>query len=271
MNNPLTRDAVSFPARFVSRYVDRQFLLLAKAKLGVDPAAMTGCLLKAWQEFAAAGSDRHALKSVPETTTELTQVPPADPAVVLLEDFVGWEKESGAWVNVGLEAGFFRLERSDKGMWYLVLDGFFPLNHHLSPRFVHNQAKGGLAKKVRAAERVAKKDAGKHLELLLKDKDSGLNKVASSPQEREEVVALVRNIYGLLKQSPPCVGLNAVIDQCLDDALKVIRSMPEEEQSQVKMWIYQHREKAEFPKEVPEIIRRFPQFLKELQGLEVEG
>lgn len=243
------RQHLALPMTFLGRPCDRLFYTMA-GKLGVDKHYLRTSLLLLWQEYASGGTNKHALDHGVDDDAW-----PTNPAVCLIEDYVEWQGERGEWTKAAIAAGILKIEEDTDGKKQLQLVDFFPYNKHLSAGYVHNQALGGIGKKVKQIERRSSKMAAQQLKLLTQG-NTFVAEVAGTPAEKEAAVALVQNIYGLLDVAIP-TPFAPVMEACMQPVLEILRSREDADIALAKRYIYMHKDSPEIPKDPIKVVERF--------------
>lgn len=232
------------PLGFGERPCDR----LLSASLSLPPESSLGLMLRVWRDFAIARDDRRSVPRDPEARA-------SSAAVRIIESFIGWTGEPGAFVAAGVAAGFFTLLPIDEVNCQLVLVDFFPANRSGALDLSASRL-GGTAKSVNSAIRKAKAGADEQLDFL---RQSGHDLLRGRAEKDVSAGLLfIHQLCNVLKQPVP--QAKEWKEELLVKALDVKSGHDAAAIDRTFRWLVLHRGSQEIPDRIDFVLNAFPDF-----------
>lgn len=239
------------PVNFGERQCDR--MLLSKLRTSESNAEWRSYLLwmmlQVWRDFAIARDDR---RLVPKDERARRQCD----AVLILEEYCGWNGDPGKFVQAAIDCGFFQLVSVDAENSELVLVDFFPANH-AAAREITSSKLGGISKSINIARRAAQEQSTEQLGLFERTndpvlKEHGKDRVMSA-------LFLVCQICRILGwKSPESAQWR---DSLTVKALAVLDSTTELERELACKWFVANRKSQEIPTRIDFVLDKFGEFV----------
>jgi hypothetical protein len=210
--------------------------------------------LRIWLDWAGAGAEFRSLRraladgvDVDWTKEDLTYV---------IEGAAGWLGAPGELIKAALEGGFLKLTRRGEGNELcLSLDGFWPLNQHLSPDYMSIQRRGGHASVARRLAKEAELEAERRNELDEQQGRLPFGKETVTANEKVDCYALVIRLYRVCGLTAPAPDSEKFTESIMRDALWVVRKFSKDQILDVETYLLANRDNPEVVK-VPEVIMR---------------
>jgi hypothetical protein len=217
--------------------------------------------LRIWIDWGGVGTDfrqlRHyclgdAPKPVEWEKEDLTYV---------IECAAMWKGAPTVLILAAVESGFIRIEsRPDIVNAGLVLDGFYPLNEHLSPDYQSIQKRGGHAAAARRLAKQSVREAKQRAEIFEQQGRLPFGAETASREEQEQSYALFIRLHRVCGLALP-TG-EKFTERAMRDALMVIRKFNEDQILEVETYLLASRDVANVVK-VPEVIlQNFASYLE---------
>ena len=241
---------LTVPLNFGERQCDRMLLHELRSS-GSSPEMK--CLVRwmaflVWKDFGIARDDR---RSVPVDSVSRAICP----AVIIIEQYIGWEGKPGQFVEAAIAAGFFQLVPLDASSAELVLVDFFPANHSHA-RDITNSKLGGVNKGVNIALRHAETATAEQLTLFQKTRSTLLD--AHSKPDLKAALLLIHQICKVLKRPAPIA--EEWQEALTVKALDVKKRHGEAAIQDTLRWFVANRDSQEVQSRLDFILDRFDEF-----------
>jgi hypothetical protein len=239
---------LTLPLNFGERQCDR--LLLARlASPTCGKQAILWMAFMVWRDFGIARDDRRQVPLDPQARAHCD-------AVVILEQYCGWEGAAGHFVESAISSGFFLLTPVDELAADLVLVDFFPANRS-EARQISNSKLGGISKGMNIARRDAAAAAAEQLGLFEKS-DSPVLK-AYTKNEIKNALFLVHQVCRILRRQAPVA--NEWREALASKAITVLNAHTEAELESAFRWMSANRDSQEIPPRLDFILDGFAKFV----------
>jgi hypothetical protein len=206
--------------------------------------------LRIWNEWAATGKEFRLLK-LPKNDNGQIDWSKEDMAFVI-EDAAGLQiGDDGKLMQSALESGFISYEVRE-GVAGLILEGFWPLNEHLSPDFKSIQQRGGEARAAARFREESEKGARERKKIFDQQGILPFGSQQTTANEQEHCYALYLRLHRVcgLDGSPPAEKFS---EQTMLDALYVVRNYTPDQIVKIEEWILSSRDNPQVVK-IPERI-----------------
>lgn len=242
---------LTLPLNFGDRPCDRTLLAMLRDQ---PPAATLWSAFRVWKDFGIARADRREVPLDPAARA-------VSPAVSIIEQFAGWQGESGDFVTAAINAGFFKLEPATPATAELILVDFFPANFS-EARTISNSKLGGIAKGVNIARRRAEASTIEQLDLFAKTGHSLL--AAHGREELNSALLLIYQVCNMLRRPPP--SATEWQYPLTVSALNLLTRHPESDREIAFKWFIANRTSPEIPPRLEFILDRFSDFVAKGQN-----
>ncbi len=237
---------LAVPLNFGHRQCDRLLVRSLAPKVERDSVLWKALLI--WQDYATAREDRRQVPADPAARATCA-------AVAILEEFIGWEGESGGFVEPAIQSGFFMLTPVSEHVSDLVLTDFFPAN--ASAVRVTNAQAGGVGRSMNKIAERAEIAASDQLKLF--ERDGSLPQMDAN--RARAALKLIHSICLALKRQSPVddTWKNTLIPL----AAEVIREVPAHERDCVLRWFIANRQDQRIPLRLDFVLQQFKTFIPE--------
>lgn len=217
--------------------------------------------LRIWLDFAQAAAEFRPLRNRAQNSTidwateDLTYV---------IEDSAKWAGNPGQLMVAAVDSGFIKIEHRAHGSEEqvgIVLDGFWPLNEHLSPDFESIQKRGGKARQASRIREESERAAQDRNKIFEQQENFHFGNIETTPAEREKA-------YGLFIRLHRVCGLDAPLgeqfeERAMVDALFIIRKFSDDQIAQLEEWLLSQRDNPEIVKMPARILEHIGKYMEQ--------
>lgn len=247
----MSAPAIKFPLDFERR----GSLRLLVRKLEIDASHALAIAVRIWMDWAIAGVEARSLRRVVNDNVEIDWT--KEDLTYVIEGGAGWHGASGDLIAVCIDSGFIVLRRSP-GKNELLLDGFWPLNEHLSPDFKSIQQRGGKARQALRYREEGDRAAAERQKAFELQGVLPFGSVETTGEEQKFCYALFIRLHRICGLDIPLADRFST--QAMTDALYVVRNYTAEQIQGVEEWIFENRERVDVVKLPDRILENFGKY-----------
>ena len=226
------------PKRIFSPADPHEYAVVAALRVWLDWASSA----VEWRPFRRAQNDKERIEWTKEDLT------------FIIEGAAGWHDNDGAFMQAAVEAGFIVIEErailtSDLGPLTsspapsalgLTLDGFWPLNEHLSPDYKSIQQRGGEARAARRLFSEVDVLAEQRREIFEKQGALPFGTEKLSPEEQTLCFAIFIRLYRACNLPVPSAA--DFTEAAMSEVRAIARLYTPEQISKVESWLIENRD-----------------------------